>query len=825
MRVVVRGLLRSPLFTAVSALSLALGIGANTAMFSLLDQLILRSLPVRNPEELVCLYHPGPLQGSVSTDERGDPSFSYPMFRNLQAQQTPFTGIAGSRSRFISIGYKNSASHGNARLVSGNYFDLLGVRPAIGRTIVEDDDRSIPGSPVVVLGYAYWDARFGHDPAVLNQPIVIDGYPMTIVGVAQKGFGSEVTGEMPDLYLPISMRHEINPEFNGFNDRLNYWVTLIARRKPGVTVQRAANEINVAYRAEVALDIPLLTRPKPDFLARFQAKKIVLKPGEFGRGGLQDEAKDPLTVLMGMAILVLAIACANVANLQLARSVARSREMAIRLAMGASRWQLVRQLLAESCLLALVGGALGLVAARWTLRGVIAMLPPMTGMQSFLSEQIDARLLLFCTAVSILTGVLFGLFPALQASKANVISTIKDQAGQISGSGGSNWLRKTLVTVQVALSLTLLISAGLFSKTLVNLSRIELGIKVDHLLTFSLLPKLNRYSDERAIALHQQLREKLASIPGVTMVTASEVPAIAWSSETTAILVEGGGTEGQNSSLNAVDAAYFRTMGMALIAGREFTRADNATAPRVAVVNETFVRKFLPGRNPMGAHFGRAGSAPKLEIQIVGIVKDAPYSDARQPIPPVFFIPLEQVKRWGTLFYYLRTGFDPQSIGSQVRSAVASLDPNLPVRDFKTMETQLAENNFAERIMSRLSGGMAMLATILAAIGLYGVLAFNVARRTREIGIRMALGADAGSVRGLVLREMVIILGIGTVIGLSAAAGTMRFTQSMLFGLKPWDAFIYTLAPLVLWTVALGAAYLPARRATAVNPVVALRYE
>jgi predicted permease len=827
LRVLLRGLARSPLFVAVATLSLALGIGANTAMFSLMDQMLLRALPVQHPEDLVSLYHPGPAQGSVSTDEAGDPSFSYPMFRNLQKNQTPFTGIAGSRSRFVSIAYKNNASHGTARLVSGNYFDLLGVRPAIGRMLSNDDDRSLGGGPIVVLSHNYWESRFGLDPAVLNQPIAVNGYPMTIVGVVQKGFLGEKTGDVADLYLPITMRKEINPEFNGFASRRDYWITLIARLKPGVSLQRAAAEINVAYRAELEQDIQLLQQPKPDFLARFKAKKIVLKPAEHGRGGLREEARDPLIVLMGMAVLVLLIACANVANLQLARSVARSREMAIRLAMGASRWQLVRQLLTESCLIAIAGGGFGLLAARWTLHGTIAMMPPITGLQGFLSEQIDIRLLLFCMAVSIATGVVFGLFPALQASKADVVSTIKAQAGQVSASRASNSFRKSLVTAQIALSLTLLICAGLFSKTLVNLSRIQLGIRTDHLLTFSLLPKLNRYSDERTIQFHEQLVERLAAIPGVTMATASQVPAIAGSNESTDIAIEGDrhADESPNSNVNAVDAGYFRTMGMALIAGREFKRADNAAAPHVAIINEAFIRRFLQGQNALGRHIGRGGSSAKLDMEIVGVVKDARYSDARVAVPPVFFVPIEQVKRWNTLFYYVRTGVDPESIGAQVRSAVASLDPNLPLRDIKTMETQLDENNFGERIMTRLSGGMAGLATILAAIGLYGVLAFNVARRTREIGIRMALGADSAHVRGMVVREVLLILGIGTVVGLAAAAGTMQFTQSLLFGMKPWDVVVYGLASVVLWGVALAAAYLPARRATAVDPMVALRYE
>jgi predicted permease len=828
LRVVVRGLARSPLFVAVAALSLALGIGANTAMFSLLDQFLLRTLPVRNPEQLVMLYHPGPVQGSNSTDEPGGPSFSYPMFRDLQKQQTPFTALAAARNTFVSLTYKNSALHGSARLVSGNYFDTLGVRPAMGRLLGEDDDRIFGGHPVAVLSYRYWDSRFGLDPAVLNQTIAINGYPMTIVGVAAKSFTSERIGDPPDLYVPVTMHHAIESDFNGFTDRQVYWVTLFARLKPGMTMDRAAAEINVPYRAGLAQDEQLLRQPKGDFLARFRAKKIVLKPGEHGRGELREEGREPLQVLMGMAVFVLLIACANVANLQLARSAARMREMSVRLAIGASRAQIVRQLLTESCLIAALGGVMGLFAARWTLHGVMAMLPASAGMQGFLSEELDPRVLMFCLAVSLATGILFGLFPALQASKADVVTALKDQAGQVSGSGSANFFRKALVVVQVALSLTLLVSAGLFSRTLVNISRIELGLRTDHLMTFSLLPRLNNYSNERVTHFHRQLVDRLAAIPGVTTASAALVPAIAGSSSSQTIAVEGYVPQtdrGSNSNLNVVDADYFRTLGMPLVAGREFNAADNQAGTKVAVVNEAFVRQFLPNLNPLGRHLGRGGAAAKLDTEIVGVVKDARYADPREAPPPVFFTPIDQATRVNAIWYYVRTAVEPASIAGQIRREVAALDSNLPLRELKTMDTQVEENMFAERIISTLSASFAVLATALAALGMYGVLAFNVARRTREIGIRIALGAGAGHVRGLVAREVAIVLAIGTVAGLGAAAATAKFTQSMLFGLKPWDTAVYAVAGAVLWAVSVGAAYLPARRAASVDPVVALRYE
>ena len=826
LRVVLRGLARTPLFTLVAILSLALGIGANTAIFSMLDQVLLRILPVKNPYELVYLYHPGPLQGSVSTDEPDQPSFSYPMLRELQKQQTPFTGLAGARSQFVSLAFKNSASHGNVRLVSGNYFDLMGVRPAIGRLFTEDDDGTPGAHAVTVLSHNYWSTRFGADPSVLNQPLNINGYPMTVVGVAQKGFYSERLGAAPDVYVPICMRKEIDPESQPLTERRSYWVALVGRLKPGVTAAQAEAAINIPYRSQLELDVQLLRQPRQDFLQRFRAKKIILKPGQYGRGGLREQGRQPLLLLMGMAGLVLLIACANVANLQLARSATRTREVAIRLAMGASRMQLVRQLLTESCLLAIAGGVLGLIAAKWTVRAIIASLPPSRSVQGVLSDSLDARILLFALALSLLTGILFGLFPALQGSKPNVVSSLKDQAGQISASGSANAFRKALVTAQVALSLVLLISAGLFAKTLVNLASVELGVKTDHLMTFALLPKLNQYSDQRIASLHRQLRERLAAIPGVTLASASQVPAIAGWISSTDISVEGyapADDRGASANVNRVDAGYFRTLGIPLVVGREFSPADNPTAPKVAIVNEAFVRHFLAGKNPLGMHLGPNQS--NLDTQIVGVVKDSHYSSVKEAPPAVFYTPLEQTRRWFTVFYYLRTSIDPERTATSIRREVAALDPGLPIRDLKTMQAQIEENMFEERIMSVLTGSFAGLATLLAAVGLYGVLAYTVARRTREIGIRMALGADAGRVRGLVVREVLLMLFIGTAAGLGGAAATGRFLESFLVGMKAWNLAVYGSAALVLWLVAMGAAWIPARRATAVDPIVALRYE
>jgi len=829
LRLILRGWARAPLFTATAILSIALGIGANTAIFSILDRPLLQTLPVKDPHELAFFYHPGPLQGSVSTDEGDQPSFSYPMFGDFRKGQTSFTGIAGASATSASIAYNSQALPGRAHLVSGNYFEVLGVRPAIGRLFTEDDDRAPGGHPVVVLSHSYWTSRFGADVSTLNQTMVVNAYPMTIVGVAQKGFLGERLGGAPDIFVPVTMKREMTPDWNAFNDRLYYWLPMFGRLKPGVTREQAQAGMNVLYRAQIEEDIKLLKQPGKDFLERFRAKKLILKPGQHGRGGLRQQSRTPVLLLMGMTLLVLAIACANVANLQLVRAAARAREVAVRLAMGASRLQLIRQLLAEACALALAGGILGIAVASGTLRVILAAIPVGAGTAGFLTTDLHGRVLLFCLGLSLVTGILFGLFPALQASKADVASTLKDQAGQTTSAGSANFFRKSLVTVQIALSLLLLVTAGLLSRTLLNLTRVDLGIQVDRLLTFSLSPKLNRYSDERVVQFYEQLTDRLSAIPGVKLVSAARVPAIAGSNSSTSITVEGFVPQGGGSSsswVNEIGSDYFRTLGVALIAGREFTRADGLTAPKVAIVNEAFARHYLPNQNPLGRRMrrGSGGNTP-LDTEIVGVVKDYKYSDIREAPRRVFYTPHPQSRRQGGLYFYVRTAIGPQNIAPLIRREVAALDPNLPIRDLKTMQKQIDENVFGERLLSSLTGAFAGLATLLAAIGLYGVLAYNVARRTREIGIRMALGADSGHVRGLVVREVALMLVIGTAAGLGSAAAAGTLIRTILYGLKSWDPFVYASAALFLALVAAGSAYLPARRATRVDPMVALRYE
>lgn len=812
----------------IAILSLALGIGANTAIFSLLDQVVLRTLPVKNPQELVFFYSPGPTQGSYSADESGGPSFSYPLFRELQKAQTSFTGIAVGRTVGASLSYHNNPYSGAANAVSGNYFELLGVHPAIGRLLTADDDGNPGEHPVAVLSHDYWTAHLGSDPGVLNGTLSVNGYPMTIVGVAQQGFSGEKPGSTPDIYFPVTMIEQITPNRQRLTNRKVYWLSMFGRLKPGLTLAQAQAAINVPYHAQVEVDAQLLSRPSATLLARFQARTLVLKPGEYGRGDLRDSARQPAFLLISMTVLVLLIACANLANLQLARASARAREIAVRLAIGASRTQMIRALLAETCALSVAGGALGLAIAYATMNALVAAIPPSAEIGGVLSATLDTRTLLFCTGVSILTGLLFGLYPAIQTTRPNLSSALKNQTGQNTASATSNLFRKTLATAQVAMSLLLLVSAGLCAQTLVNLRRIDLGMRTDHLLMFSVAPKLNRYSDEATYQFFEQLTERLAAIPGVKLVSSGTTPPVAGNDMDTNVTVPGytpPSDEASNSNYDDVGADYFRTMGIPLISGREFTVGDNAGSPKVAVVNEEFVRHFLPGQNAIGHRFAVGHGTP--DIEIVGVIKDAKYSTLKEAPQRLFYLPHRQIKQTNltAMYFYLRTAVDPEAVTGAVRRAVAGLDPNLPVGHIKTMENQIDEDLFAERLLSVLTVSFAALATVLAAIGLYGVLAFNVARRTREIGIRMALGADRSRVRGMIMQEVASMVLIGAAVGLVAALSAANLVGSLLYGLKPWDAPTYAGAALVVTVVAMVAAFVPAARATRVDPLIALRYE
>jgi predicted permease len=828
-KLALRTLFKSPFVTVVAVVSLALGIGANTAIFSLFHQLILRSLPVQEPARLVNLSAPGPKPGSQSCNQSGDCDvvFSYPMFRDLERVQTTFTGIAAHRLFGANLAYRGQTLSGDGVFVSGSYFPVLGMQPALGRLLGPGDDRSIGESPVAVLSHAWWQSRFGADPNVLNETIIVNGQSLTIVGVAPRDFTGTTLGSAPQVFVPITLRGLLQPGFKGFDDRRSYWVYSFARLKPVVSLDQAKTAINVPYKQIVSdVEAPLQKGMSDQTMARFKAKGIEMEEGWRGQSSVHREAKTPLLLLLGVTALVLIIACANIANLLLARAAGRASEMAIRLSLGASRLQLVTQLLVESCLLAVLGGAAGLVVARWTLDFITSILPDDAA--ATLPSSVDATALLFAAGLTLGTGLLFGLFPALHSTRPDLASTLKGNAGQPSGARAAQRFRTTLATAQIALSMTLLACAGLFARSLLNVSRVDLGIKVDNVVTFGISPELNAYKSERSRQLFARLEEELAALPGVTGVTTALVPLLGGSNWGSDVQVEGfqsGPDIDSNSRFNEVGAGYFRTMGVPLIAGREFTPADVVGSPKVTIVNEAFAKKFNLGRDAVGKRIGSGRTGEALDIEIVGLVQNAKYSEVKREVPPLFFRPYRQDDSVGSMTFYVRTGVDSSSFLVNIPKVVATLDPNLPVENLRTLEQQVQNNVFLDRLMTTLSAAFAVLATLLAAVGLYGVLAYTVAQRTREIGLRMALGAAPSNVRLMVLRQVAVMTVVGGAIGLAVAVAAGRGAESLLYQLKGWDPIVLTASAIALALVALGAGLVPAHRASRLDPMRALRYE
>lgn len=828
LRLAFRTLFHTPFLTSVAILSLALGIGANGAIFSLFDQILLRSLPVVEPGGLVNLSAPGPKPGSQSCNQAGDCDavFSYPMFRDLERAEIGFSGIAAHRVFGANLGYRGETRNVEGMLVSGSYFPVLGVQPALGRLLGPGDDETIGGHFVAVLSHSYWETQLGADPSILNQTIVVNGQPLTIVGVAQRGFEGTTLGSRPAVFVPISMRAEMSPGFSGFDNRREYWIYLFGRLRPGTSLEGAATTINAVYRGILnEVEASLQQGMSEQTMAQFRSKEIVLERGGRGQSSVHSEVRTPLILLFAVTGVVLLIACANIANLLLARGATRSREMAVRLSLGASRRRVLAQLLTESLVLALLGAVASLLVAQWTLSLIGSLLPPEAVGRFDLTLQ--PRVVAFSALLATGTAFLFGIFPALHSTRPELISTIRAGVAQITGSRTAERFRSTLVTTQMALSMVLLVSAGLFLRSLSNISRIDLGLAADDLVVFEIAPELNGYEPGRSQILFRQLEEELTALPGVTGVTAAMVPVLAGNSWGTDVRVEGfeaGPDVDINSRYNEVGAGYFSTLGIPLLSGREFTPADAEGTARVAVVNEAFLRKFGLGRDAVGRRFG-TGRGEDLDIEIVGVVQNASYSDVKEEVPPLFFTPYLQNGRLGVMSFYVRAGGDPQSILRAIPGVVARLDPNLPVANLKTLPQQIRENVFLDRMISTLSTAFAFVATLLAAVGLYGVLAYTVAQRTREIGVRMALGADPRRVRGMVLRKVAVFLAVGGALGLLAALGIGRLAESLLFGLEGDDPAVGAAAALLLILVALAAGYLPADRASRIDPMQALRHE
>jgi predicted permease len=825
-----RTLFRTPFVAVIAIVSLALGIGATAGIFSVFQKVLLQSLAAPDPSELVNLSAPGPKPGFGSCGREGDCEavFSYAMFRDLQKTQTVFTDVAAHVGFGAHLGYETQTSSGEGLLVSGSYFPVLELQPALGRLLNSNDDQLVGESRVVVLSYSYWSSRFALDPTILNKQVIVNGQRLTIVGVAPKGFDGTTIGMRPAVFVPITLRSLLDVA-TGWSLRTDYWAYLFARLRPGVTIEAARASLGTRYHAIINdVEAPLQKDMSAQTMARFRAKPILLAPGGRGQSSIPDEAKTPLRLLLGVTAFVLLIACANIANLLLARSAARAGEMAIRLSIGASRARLVGQLLSESLLLAALGGMAGLGVAHWTLVLVTSLLPP--EVQHTITFSVSGAVILFGIGLTLATGLLFGLFPALHSTRPDLAVALKNQAGQPSGAKGAARFRLLLATSQIALAMTLLASSGFFVKSLLNVSRVDLGFKVDHVATFGLSPDLNGYSFDRTRLFFARLEEELRAAPGVTAVTVSNVPLLAGHNKARDVAVQGfkaGPDTNSNSHYNKVGPGYFAALGIPLIAGREFTDADTVNSPRVAIVNQTFAKKFGLGHDAVGKLMGPGvyGYRNPLDTTIVGVVADAKYSEVKQSAPPQFFMPYRQDKALDGMHIYVRTSGEVAQAASAITAVVKRLDPNLPIEEFETLPDQVRNNTYLDRMTTTLSAAFALLATLLAAIGLYGVLAYTVAQRTREIGLRMALGAAPNRVRGMVLRQVAIMTLVGALVGLAGAIGVGKGAQSILFQMTGADPAVLALSAVALALVALCAGFIPAHRASRVDPMKALKYE
>jgi putative ABC transport system permease protein len=823
-----RYLRRAPLFAMTIALTLGLGVGANTAIFSLVDELLLRRLPVWDPGRLVNVAAKGPKFGSTSCSAAGhcDDIVSYPMFRDLQRARTPFTGLAGHVIFAANIAVERQATSVTGLLVSGSYFPVLGLRPTLGRLLTPEDDGAIGSHFVAVLSHSFWAARLTSDRDVIGKTVTVNGQPLTIVGVAPSGFDGTTVGVRAAVFVPMTMRGVVQPGWRGFDDRRSYWVYAFARLAPGVSVVDAQRAINRVYQPIIdEVEAPLQSGVTADELKRFRAKQLFLEDGSRGQSALQTDARTPLVFMFLVTFIVLLVSCANITNLLLARGANRATESAVRMSLGATRGQLVAQTLTESCVLALLGAVASFAIALWTTAFVHALMPAQTS--DILQLRLPLTSLAFGIAVSLACGLLSGLVPAVQGTRPDLAAMLRAGSGKLSGARGVAWLRSVMATSQIALSLILLITAGLFLRSLSNVSRVDLGFRPEGLVTFTLSPARNGYDRARTIALVDELTTRLRALPGTRGITAAAIPILAgndWSSDVAVAGFVGGPGADMSVRRNDLGPDYFRVMGTPVLAGREFSAADQLGAPRVAIVNRAFARKFGLGDTAVGKRLALGAHQP-LDIQIVGLTADAKYNSVKEQAPPQLALPYRQDSTVTALAFYLRSSRPTNELTSAIRRTVAQLDATLPVESLQTMPQVVRDNTAVDRMIGALSSLLAVLATALAAVGLYGVLAYLMAQRTREIGIRMALGADAARIIGMVLRVVGRMVVVGGLIGVAGSLVIGDIAQALLFRLRPIEPMVSLSALLLLAGVALTAGYLPARRAARVDPVEALRVE
>jgi predicted permease len=823
-------------FTAVAVLTLALGIGANTAIFSLIDGVMLRGLPARDPEELVVLKwsaHATPRNGSTSSygdcpyGEGGGPSpagcsFSLPFLTELRSRNLMSGMAAFAGAPRLQLGGNGPASFIDGQLVSGDYFATLGVRAALGRTLAPEDDTGT-APPVAVLNHRAWRRAFGADPAAVGKTIRLNGVTVTIVGVAEPSFVSLTPGIAYDVWLPLSLRPRIDPHWNAAADGAGaWWLVIIGRLGPGLRA-RAEAAISLLYRNEVVHGATPLLDAAAD-------PRVELEPADRALTGSRGRYSRQLIVLMAAVGIVLSIACANVAGLMLARASARRREMAVRLALGAGRGRIVRQLLTESVLIALLGGALGAALAGWGVGAIVSFATAAQSGAGFAAD-VNGRVLLFTAAISIVTGIVFGLAPAFRGTRLDLASALKQ--GPASPAGARSFgLGSALVVAQVALSILVLVAAGLLARTLGNLRAIDSGFDTRNMLVFGIDPSRSGYkSAARVDELYRDLQSKLAALPGVTSVSYSSMSLLSGSLMTTSVRLDG--PRVVDADYLHVSPHFFETLDMPLLAGRAFSSTDSPAAAATvgaAVVNETFVRRYLPGMNPVGHRFELDDDEPRPALQIVGVVRDAKYNDLRRDIQPTLYVPAgghpptaDVPVSGGGVHFEVRAAAAASALIAEVRDVVARIDTNLALFDVKTEAEQVDQLLYKERLLARLSGLFGLLALALSCIGLYALLSYEVTRRSREVGIRMALGAQGRDVRRMVVRQGLTLAAAGIAFGTAGAWAITRYLVSLLYGVSPMDPLTLAGVAALLLAVAFAACYLPARRATRVDPMVALR--
>jgi predicted permease len=820
-RYALRTLARNPGFTTVVIVTLALGIGANTAIFGLVNKVLIDSLPIARPHELV-LFHP---QGIRNGWTAGDMTLSYPSYLGFCDRQQVFTGVLAERTDTVNFRIDGATQRATETIVSGNYFEVLGVSPFIGRVLTPEDDREPGGHPVAVLSHGFWVEKLGGRRDIVGQTIRLNGFPFTVVGVSEKGFNGLEVGRSIDVVVPASMLAQVVTYGKALTTRIAYIFNVYGRLKPGIGRAEAAAQMQSSYLAELEADVAEMGAQAPTD-QRWREGKLLLDDARRGVSRLRDSLSTPLTALMAMTGIVLVIACANIAGLLLARSAARAKEISIRLAIGASAGRIVRQMLTETAILTLFGGVSGLVVTRWTINLVLAQ----TGDAERLKLEttfFDWRLLAFALATCVATAVFFGLLPAMRASRESVSDSLKtavasDRTAQLR-------LRKILVTAQVALGLVLVTGAGLFLRTLNNLRHVHTGFRTDQLVQFNLNAGLAGYDPSRAATLFARLLEDVRALPGVRDVTLSVAPVLSGGDSTIGFGLGVEGYKGANGERafangNAVAPGYFSALGLTLLRGRDFSSADVANSPRVAVVSESFVQRYFPSRDPLGLKISLGwGLGAVYQHEIVGISKDARVANLRDEPYRSFYIPYTQWNVLSQASLIVRTSAEPSTLGPAIRDLVKRHDANIPVVDFRPIDEQIDRLLRPERLAASLSLMFGLLATGLAAMGIYGVTAFSVARRRGEIGIRMALGASRGNILRMVIRDVAAMAAVGIIAGVALSLGLSGYVESQLYGIAPRDVATILASVILLVIVSLASAWLPARRATRVDPTVALR--